>query len=256
MPGLSPRFIECGGPGQSMREHKYMTSTFSGVRHILIDADDTLWENNVYFERATEDFIDFLAHSRLSRAQVREVLNEFELINSREYGYGTAVYTRSLQDCYRHLAEGNIDDAALDAVIQFGRRILERDLELIPHVETTLKHLARTYVLTLCTKGDREEQQIKVDRSGLAPLFHQIEIMAEKDENAYSEILGRLGSRPEEEVMVGNSPKSDINPPLALGMAAVFIPHDRTWLLEHQEIDRTNPRLLVLERFADLANHF
>jgi len=230
--------------------------TFNGVRHILIDADDTLWENNVYFEQATEEFIDFLNHSTLSREEVREVLNEFELINSREFGYGSVVYTRSLQDACRHLAEDTIGEGALETVIQFGRRILEQDLELIPHVETTLSHLARTYTLTLCTKGDREEQQLKVDRSGLVPFFHQIEIMSEKDEGAYRAILGRLGACPQEAVMVGNSPKSDINPPLAIGMSAVFIPHDHTWQLEHQDVDLDHPRLLVLERFADLVEHF
>jgi putative hydrolase of the HAD superfamily len=229
---------------------------FNGVRHILIDADDTLWENNVYFERATEEFIDFLNHSTLSRDEVRDVLNEFELINSREFGYGSAVYTRSLQDAYRHLVEDNIGEGELETVIQFGRRILEQDLELIPHVETTLAHLARTYTLTLCTKGDREEQQLKVDRSGLARFFHQIEIMSEKDEEAYGAILGRLGACPQEAVMVGNSPKSDINPPLAIVMSAVFIPHDHTWQLEHQDVDHDHPRLLVLERFADLVEHF
>jgi putative hydrolase of the HAD superfamily len=233
-----------------------MNQKLTGVRHILIDADDTLWENNVHFERATEEFIDFLNHSKLSRDEVRDVLNEFELINSREYGYGSAVYTRSLQDAYRHLVEDNIGEDALETVIQFGRRILEQDLELIPHVETTLSHLARCYTLTLCTKGDREEQQLKVDRSGLAHFFHQIEIMSEKDEEAYGAILGRLGACPQETVMVGNSPKSDINPPLAIGMSAVFIPHDHTWQLEHQDVDHDHPRLLVLERFADLVEHF
>lgn len=127
---------------------------------------------------------------------------------------------------------------------------------MIPHVETTLVHLNRQYTLTMCTKGDIEEQQIKIDRSGLAWYFHQIEIMAEKDGAAYKEILGRLGATPAAACMVGNSPKSDINPPLELGMAAVFIPHDHTWQLEHQEVDRSHGRLLVLERFVELIDHF
>lgn len=230
--------------------------TTGQIRHVLIDADDTLWENNIYFERATEAFMDYLDHSRLSRLEIQAVLDEFERANAREYGYGSKVYTRSLEDCFRHLAERDIDEQALETVLGFGRSILEQDFELIPHVETTLAHLGRRYILTLCTKGDPEEQQIKIDRSGLESCFHRVEIMREKDAATYLDILNRLGTGPEQACMIGNSPKSDINPPLEIGMAAVFIPHDHTWQLEHQVVDDSHPRLLVLERFVDLIQHF
>jgi putative hydrolase of the HAD superfamily len=232
------------------------TSPKRPERHILIDADDTLWENNIYFERATEQFMDFLDHSTLTRSEIQLVLDEFERANAREHGYGSKVYTRSLEDCYRHLAERNIDESALEQVMRIGASILEQELELIPHVETTLAHLNRHYLITMCTKGDPEEQWIKIDRSGIAHWFHQIEVMREKDMDAYSDILTRLGSSPTEAAMIGNSPKSDINPPLALGMSAVFIPHDHTWQLEHQDVDLTHPRLTVLDRFADLVTLF
>ena len=228
----------------------------SGIRHLLIDADDTLWENNIYFEQATEAFLDFLDHSSLGRDEVKAVLDDFERINAREFGYGSAVYTRSLQDCFHRLAEREVDETAIGVVIEIGRRIVEHEMELIPHVETTLAHLNREYTLTICTKGDRDEQQIKIDRSGLVHYFHQVEIMSEKDATGYRDILGRLGARPDEACMIGNSPKSDINPPLQLGMAAVFIPHDHTWQLEHQEVDLAQPRLLVVDRFVDLIRHF
>lgn len=94
-----------------------MSRKFDGVRHILIDADDTLWENNIYFERATEAFIDYLDHSTLDRAEIKEILDDFERANARQFGYGSAVYSRSLQDCFRHLAERDIDDTALAAVM-------------------------------------------------------------------------------------------------------------------------------------------
>ncbi len=226
------------------------------LRHLLIDADDTLWENNIYFERATEQFMDFLDHSTLSRADIQAVIDEFERANAAIYGYGSAVFTRSLEACYRHLAERDIDDVALRRIMELGGSILQNELELIPHVETTLAHLGRSYILTLCTKGDPEEQRIKVDRSGLEHYFHHIEVMREKDVATYQGILETIGATPDEACMIGNSPKSDINPPLELGMAAVFIPHDHTWQLEHQEVDRSHPRLLVLDRFADLTQHF
>ena len=227
----------------------------ASVRHLLIDADDTLWENNIYFERAIEEFMDFLDHSKLGRAEVRAVLNEFERANAREHGYGSKVFTRSLEDCYRHLAEREIDEAQLEQVMRFGRRILEQEMELIPHVETTLAQLGRSYLLTLCTKGDPEEQQFKIDRSGLVRYFHQVEIMAEKDTATYQRILDHLGADRQEACMIGNSPKSDINPPLEIGMWAVFVPHDHTWQLEHQEVDLSHERLLVVDRFSDLLSH-
>lgn len=228
----------------------------ASVRHILIDADDTLWENNIYFERATEEFVDFLDHATMSREEVRTVLNEFERANVAAQGYGSKVYIRSLEECYRRLAERDIDGDQLAKVIGFGQRVLEQDIELIPHVETTLAQLGRNYLLTLCTKGDPEEQQIKIDRSGLERYFHQVEIMAEKDAAAYQRILNHLGAEPDTACMIGNSPKSDINPPLGLGMWAVFIPHDHTWQLEHQEVDQNHDRLLTVNRFVELLDHF
>lgn len=226
------------------------------VKHLLIDADDTLWENNIYFEHAIEDFLDFLDHSSLTRSGVREVLDGFERVNAPQHGYGSAVFTRSLEDTFRHLVEREIAESDIETVVQFGRRILDQELELIPHVETTLAHLNRTYVLTMCTKGDLEEQQIKIDRSGLARYFHQIEIMSEKDTGMYAAVLDRLGAVAAETCMIGNSPRSDINPPLELGMSAIFIPHDHTWQLEHQEVDRSHPKLMILDRFADLLDYF
>jgi putative hydrolase of the HAD superfamily len=227
-----------------------------GTTHLLIDADDTLWENNIYFERATEQFIAYLSHSQLTREQVIEVLMDFERVNTAAYGYGSNVYTRSLEETFRTLIERDVRDEDIAHVVALGAGILENEMELIPHVETTLGFLQARFTLVLCTKGEQEEQQIKVDRSGLGQYFHQIEVMQEKSIDTYRQILDRIGARSEQCCMVGNSPKSDILPPLSLGMAAIFIPHDHTWQLEHDEIDRGHPRLTVLNRFVDLIDHF
>ena len=166
------------------------------------------------------------------------------------------------------LEDAHWADPTSQELIHYLARAIERERLLLIvsyrtdelHRRHPLTHLLaqlnREYILTLCTKGDRDEQQIKIDRSGLVGYFHQVEIMSEKDADGYQEILGRLGARPAEACMIGNSPKSDINPPLQLGMAAVFIPHDHTWQLEHQEVDRSHPRLLVVDRFVDLIRHF
>ena len=209
----------------------------SEITHLLIDADDTLWENNIYFERATRLFVDHLAHSTLTHDEVVAILEDFERVNVPIYGYGSAVYARSLEEAFRSLVERSISDEDIETVVALGKSVFEGDFELIPNVETTLASLRARYALVMCTKGQYDEQMIKVDRSGLASYFMQIEVMREKDEATYAEILARLGIVPAQACMIGNSPKSDILPPLALGMRAIFVPHDHTWQLEHQEID-------------------
>jgi putative hydrolase of the HAD superfamily len=228
------------------------------IQHLIFDADDTLWENNIHFERAIEDFLDFLAHSTLTREQVRDVLDEIELANFRTHGYGSAAFSRNLRQCYEHLAERHINDDDLSTVMSFGERILSQPMELIDGVEETLAILAERHDLTLLTKGHPEEQQLKIDRSGLNSYFRHAEVVPEKDPAAYRTVVAHLQLDPGRTWMIGNSPKSDINPALAIGLNAVFIPHHATWRLEHEEVnaDAGPGRLLVLERFRELGRHF
>ncbi len=234
-----------------LRSHK-------SIQHLIFDADDTLWENNIHFERAIEDFLDFLAHSTLSREEVRAVLDEIELANFGIDGYGSAAFTRHLRACYEHLAEQHINDDDLRTVMAFGERILSQPIELLDGVEETLALLAPRHDLTLMTKGHPEEQRLKIDRSGIAGYFRHAAVVPEKNPEAYSSLVAQIEVEPARTWMIGNSPKSDINASLAAGLNAVFIPHHATWRLEHQEIDEeAGPgRLLVLERFRDLGRHF
>ena len=223
---------------------------------LIIDADDTLWENNIYFDRAVEAFLDFLAHSALSRVEVRAVLDEIELANLGVHGYGSAAFARNMAQCYEHLAERQIAAADLATVMGFGEQILRQEIEVIADVEATLAELAPRHDLVLFTKGHPEEQQLKVDRSGLGAYFARAAIVPEKDQPAYRQLVAELAAAPHQTWMVGNSPKSDINPALAVGLNAVFIPHPSTWRLEHQALANGPGQLLVLDRFADLPGHF
>jgi putative hydrolase of the HAD superfamily len=233
-------------------------SWWQNRQHLLIDADDTLWENNRYFEEAIEEFIDFLDHSRLTSVEVRAVLDEIELANTLVHGYGARSFTRSLRACYEHLAERHIRDEDLAVVMDFGERILRQHMEVIPGVEETLRVLVDRHDLVLFTKGQHEEQKLKIDRSGLAGYFSRAVIVSEKDEGTYRRHVAELGFDSARTWMVGNSPKSDINPALAAGLNAVYVPHERTWRLEHQEVagGEERGRLLVLGRFAELVDHF
>jgi len=224
---------------------------------LLIDADDTLWENNIYFERAFDAFFDFLAHSTLTSTQVRDVLNEIESVNAKVHGYGSKNFGRNLQQAYRHLAEREIEEDDLRHVMSLAERILEEPIDLIEGVEDTLAYLSGRHDLTLFTKGHAEEQRLKLDRSGLGAHFAHTAIVKEKDATAYLRLVEERGLRKRETWMIGNSPRSDINPALEAGLNAVLVPHAHTWVLERQDLrEDASGRLLRVERFSDLRTHF
>ncbi|MGH9661785.1 MAG: HAD family hydrolase [Bryobacteraceae bacterium] len=223
---------------------------------LLVDADDTLWENNIYFERAFAEFADFLGHSRLAASEVRDVLDEIESVNARVHGYGSANFGRNLRQCYQRLCERQIHEADLATVMSFAERILECPMELIPGVEPTLDYLAARHELILFTKGSADEQKLKIDRSGLGRYFAHAAIVKEKDRDAYHGFAAGRQLDRSRTWMIGNSPKSDINPALDAGLGAVFIPHAHTWVLEKQAIREAGGRLLVLEKFEQLREHF
>jgi putative hydrolase of the HAD superfamily len=224
---------------------------------LIFDADDTLWENNIYFERAFDDFVEFLDHSALTPTQIREVLNEIELANSKIHGYGSLNFGRNLQQTYQHLAEREIRSDDLEHVMSLAERILRQPIELIEDVQETLADLTQRHNLALFTKGHPEEQRLKVDRSGLGPYFSYTAIVKEKDSPAYLRLIEEKGFSAASSWMIGNSPKSDINPALEAGLGAVLVPHARTWVLEHQELrPPAGARFLQVERFADLKQHF
>jgi putative hydrolase of the HAD superfamily len=221
-------------------------------RFLIFDADDTLWENNIYFERAFEEFVAFLAHSTLSPREVRDVLDEIERVNSRIHGYGSLNFGRNLRECYRHLAEREIRDEDLATVMSFAERILECPLQIFRGVPETLEYLAARHDLTLLTKGHPDEQKLKIDRSGLARYFSHTAIVKEKDAAAYRALVAGRSMDPALTWMIGNSPRSDINPALEAGLNAVFIPHANTWVLEKEALREAPGRLLILDSFSAL----
>ena len=224
--------------------------------HLFIDADDTLWENNIYFERATHAFITFLDHSRLSRYEVQETLDEVE----RLMGYGSANFTKSLVETYQRLAEKDWQAEDIEQVRLFGEQIQSQPLELLPGVKETLEYLFPRHDLLLLTKGDHEEQMLKIERSGTLAFFRQVIIVPEKDSGTYRDVIRKMEVEPRVTWMVGNSPRSDINPALAAGLNAVYIPHPQTWHLEQEEVGSVaedgEQRLLTVSRFADLCTLF
>jgi putative hydrolase of the HAD superfamily len=229
---------------------------------LLIDADDTLWENNIYFERAIAAFISYLDHRTHTPAEVREHLNACEHATIAQHGYGLASFRKSLIACFEQLSDIPADPTLRrqhhDRIVAFTDAIATTGVELLPTVEPTLRTLATRHRILLVTKGDQVEQTDKLVRSGLEPLFSAVEVLAEKNTRAYTALVARHALDPATTWMIGNSPRSDINPALAAGLHAIFIPHDHTWVLEHETLDPAPPNqtFLQLQTFADLLHHF
>jgi putative hydrolase of the HAD superfamily len=232
--------------------------TFARSQTLLIDADDTLWENNIYFERAISNFISFLNHHEFSPAQVREVLNDVERDCIVTHGYGLHSFVHALVQTFERLAVEPLTPALHETIHGFAHAIAEHPVEIITGVPDTLQYLQRRHRLILMTKGAVAEQSGKVERSGLKEYFSAVEIVPEKDAPAYETIVSRHRLPSSSTWMIGNSPKSDINPALAAGLNAVFVPHGNTWILEHEDVSEARPpqRLLKVESFAQLKEHF
>jgi putative hydrolase of the HAD superfamily len=225
---------------------------------LLLDADDTLWENNIYFEHAIAGFIAYLDHHHHAPSEVRQVLNRCECATIAAHGYGMASFERSLLDCFTELSETSPTDEQRQRIAGFALSIADHAIELLPGVAETLPLLAARHRLILVTKGNAREQQKKLDRSGIHMHFTAVEIPPEKHPEAYREIVVRHALAPQSTWMIGNSPRSDINPALAAGLHAVYLHHPNTWVLEHDDIAQPVPpqRLLHLQSFVALQEHF
>jgi len=234
------------------------TSHFAPGQTLLIDADDTLWENNIYFERAIAAFISYLDHKDYTREEVRERLNEVERENVRQHGYGLVSFRRALVTCFESLSTGPISPEKHERIMSFAQSIADQEMELLDGVADTLPILASRHRLILMTKGNPVEQADKLQRSGLGRHFTGVEVPREKDPEAYREVCGKYELMPHTTWMIGNSPRSDINPALACGLHAVFIHHPHTWVLEHEMLDAApaGQHLLEVENFGELVNYF
>lgn len=221
---------------------------------LIFDADDTLWECNKYFEDAIHGFIDFLHAEHLTREEIREVLDAFERTN----GYGARAFAKSMVETYRELAtENNPGDEAI--VERLGLSILEQHMETIEAVPETLAALKPHHTLFLFTKGEEQEQQLKISRSPLANEFAAHIICDDKKPETYREIVESLGLEPADTWMIGNSLRSDIQPALAAGINAIYIPNPHTWHMEHVDFDHDpswSGTYLKLATFAELTGEF
>lgn len=224
----------------------------------MIDADDTLWENNIYFEAAIKRFIQIVDHPELSAEDVRSAFDALEASRIHTHGYGTHAFQQSLLAAYEALTRAACTAEITQQLHHCAESIRIADLTLLDGVHETLPLLSQKHTVILVTKGDHEEQHGKLQRSGLAKHFHHVEVLREKHTAAYESLLQRYECDPAHSWMIGNSPRSDMNPALAAGMHAVYLPHPSTWVLEQEPVatPKEGRTLLHLSSFRELLHHF
>lgn len=226
---------------------------------LVFDADDTLWDSNIHFLEAFEAFVEAIlalgveTHRDAIKAVVREA--ELELIQT--HGYGRRPYVIALERAVANVAPELHHQPLRREVERIGTELIERHCELLPGVAETVPELAARHRLILFTKGQRNEQIGKLERSGLARYFTRVETPREKNPDSFRRLLIDVGLDPRRTFMIGNSPRSDINPALRAGLrAAIYIPHPHTWELEEEELDLTDSRIIELPSFRTLLDVF
>jgi putative hydrolase of the HAD superfamily len=202
---------------------------------IAFDADDTLWHNERIYTGVQERFARLLSpYHKTELVEAR--LYQTETRNIKSFGYGIKSFTLSMIETAVELTEGQISAKDIQAIIDLGKGMLDAEVELLEHSAGTITQLATRYRLMVITKGDLQDQQTKIARSGLGQYFQYIEVVNDKTRDIYRQLLKKLSIQPGRFLMVGDSLRSDILPILELGGQAVYIPYQITWLHESAEI--------------------
>lgn len=222
------------------------------IRTLAFDADDTLWHHQNLFEETQERFRTLLRHYH-EDAWIDAQLHETEMRNLRQFGYGVKGFMLSMVETAIQLTEGRIEGVGIQKIIELGKDMLDRPIELMPGVAKALESLSGDYELMVITKGDLFDQETKLARSGLGPLFTSVEVVSEKDAPTYAAILKRHGIGPGHFMMVGNSLKSDIQPVLDIGGRAVHVPYELQWAHDHVEgLNRDTHAYFEIASLSDL----
>ena len=218
---------------------------------IALDADDTLWHSESRFQE-TQARLSEILDRHAPHAQVQDHLHELEVRNIKLFGFGIKGFTLSMIEAAIEISKGEITADEIHEIVMMGKAMLEMPMELLNGVPETLAELAQNFPLFLTTKGDHMDQYNKIEKSGLADHFKEIEVVMNKDVASYGELLTRHGVDPAKAMMVGNSIPSDILPILELGGHGVYIPYHVTASFERHESEPDNPRYHRLSNIAAL----
>jgi putative hydrolase of the HAD superfamily len=219
------------------------------ISTIGFDADDTLWQNETFFRMTEQRFTELLSeHGEHQVISAR--LLEAERRNLRFYGFGVKGFTLSMIETALEVTAGQVSASVIAEILSFGRQMLQNPVETLTGARETLDALAGKYRILLITKGDLFDQERKLAQSDLGDYFSAVEIVSDKTPDTYRRIFTRHGDGPERAVMVGNSLKSDVVPAIRAGSWGVYVPHELTWVLEHEEAPEADPRF---RRIAELG---
>ena len=223
----------------------------SPIRLICLDADDTLWGHEAYFQGSYQRFVDLLAPFA-EASLTHERLVAIEAANLSLYGYGVKGFTLSMLETALEIAGDRLPAKTTRALLEIGRDLMRHPIHLIDGVADALGPLAERGKLVLVTKGDLFHQEAKLAASGLGDRFSGVEIVSEKSADTYQRVFARYGVKPDEAVMAGNSLRSDILPALEAGAYAAHIPHEFVWAHEHAETPPAQPRFAQLGALSEL----
>ncbi|WP_299229374.1 HAD family hydrolase [uncultured Psychroserpens sp.] len=215
-----------------------MSNEYTDIKVIGFDADDTLWINETYFREAELEFAKLMANYETAN-KIDQELFKMEMKNLSLYGYGVKGFVLSMVEMALEISNNDVSNSTINAILNIGKNMLNKPVELLDGVEETLKTLSNNYRLILVTKGDLLDQERKLDKSGLTDYFHHIEVLSDKQEANYSKLLNHLDIRPSEFLMIGNSLKSDILPLVNIKAKAIHIPFHTTWLHEQVSDNET-----------------
>ena len=217
---------------------------------IAFDADDTLWDCQSHFELVEKQFYSLIAPYCENPAQE---LFKTESGNMADLGYGCKAFTISIIETALRVGGSHISNQQLSELLAVSKALLHLPATPLPEVEETLSQI-EGYRKVVFTKGELQDQENKLKRSGLLKYFDDVEITSDKTQREFLALCEHQHIHPSELLMVGNSLKSDIAPALAIGAWAIHIPFHVTWQLEHFE-DFDHERLKKIEHFSEMLNY-
>lgn len=231
-----------------------MEIDFGNIKTVGFDADDTLWVNETYFRNAEEKFAGLLDKYE-TKNQIDQELFKTEIRNLELYGYGIKGFMLSMIESALELSNNRVSQATITEILNIGKEMLLHPVELLDGVEQVLEALKDKYRLIVLTKGDLLDQERKLEKSGLSQYFHHVEVLSDKKEENYKNLLEHLEIPVEEFLMIGNSLKSDILPIINIGAKAVHIPFHTTWQHEEVQIGEHNNDHLTLSTISDILEY-
>ena len=219
-----------------------MKKEYEHIKVIGFDADDTLWVNETYYREAEMEFAKLLGAYETANKIDQELFKK-EMDNLGLYGYGVKSFVLSMVESALEMSNHTISNDAIQDIIDIGKRMINKPVELLDDVEEVLKSLSSNYRLILATKGDLLDQERKLEKSGLTKYFHHIEVLSDKQEPNYAQLLNHLYIKPSEFLMIGNSLKSDVLPLVHIKAHAIHVPFHTTWAHEQVKDEDTNGKV-------------